>query len=108
MTLVYTDFLLSKMSLRDLLFFDLLIREMDLVLPFLRLDFCFPTHNCFRTVFVTTPFADVLKILRPLTTSPFSGAAISNKFAPILFAAGTIYFSMQFSQELVPELQNFI
>ena len=80
------------MSSRERLFFDLLFREMDLVLAVLRLDFFFPPPNCFRTVFVPTSFANVLGFLRPLTTSPISGAAISDKSAPILFAAGTIYF----------------
>ena len=80
------------MSLRERLFFDLLFREMDLVLAVLHLDFFFPPPNCFLTVFVPTSFANVLSFLRPLTTSPISGAAISNKSAPILFAARTTYF----------------
>ena len=80
------------MSLQKRLFFDLLFREMDLFLAILRLDFFFPPPNCFRIVFIPTSFANVLSFLRPLTTSPISGAAISNKPAPILFAAGTIYF----------------
>ena len=65
---------------------------MDLVLAVLRLDFFFPPPNCFRTVFVPTSFANVLSFLRPLTTSPISGAAISNKSAPVLFAVETIFF----------------
>ena len=54
--------------------------------------FFFPPPNCFRTVFVPTSFANVLKFLRPLTTSQISGAASSNKSAPILFASWTICF----------------
>ena len=92
MALVYTHFILSKMSLRERLFFDLLFREMDLVLIVLRLDFFFPPPNYFRTVFVPTSFANVFSFLSPLTISSISGAAISNKSAPILFAAGTIFF----------------
>ena len=109
MTLVYTHFILSKMSLRERLFFDLLFREMYLVLAVLRLDFFFPPPNCFPTAFVPTSFANVLSFLRPLTTSPISGAAISNKSATILFAAGTIYFLIKgkrFCQEFAQELQN--
>ena len=53
------------------------------------LDLFFPTPNCFRTVIVPTSFASVLSFCRLF---PISGAAISNKFAPILFAAGTIHF----------------
>ena len=90
MTLAYTHFIFSKMSLQTRLFFYLIFREMDLVLPVLRLDFFFPPPNCFRTVFVPTSFANVLSFLRPLTTFSISGAAISNKHTPILFAAGTI------------------
>ena len=92
-TLIYTHFILSKMSLRERLIFELLFREM---VPFvLRLDFMFKPPNCFRTVFVSTSFANVLSFFRPLTTSPISGAAISNKPAPILFAAGNIYFFLK-------------
>ena len=58
----------------------------------LTLEFLFPYPNGFQTVFVSTYFANVLSFLRPLATSPISGAAISNKSAPILFAAGTSYF----------------
>ena len=90
MTLVYTLFILSKMSLRERLFFDLLFREWALFV--LRLYFFFPPPNCFRTVFVPRSFANVLKFICPLTTSPISGAAISNNSATILFTAGTMYF----------------
>ena len=89
MTLIYTHFILSKLSLRERLFFDLHFREMDLVLPVLRLDFLFSPPICFRTVFVPTSFANVLSFLCPLTTSPISGAAISNKSAQLFFAAET-------------------
>ena len=92
-TFIYTHFILSKMSLRERLIFELLFRER--VLLVLRLHFFFPPPSCFRTVFVPTSFANVLSFFRPLTTSPISGAAISNKSAPILFAAGTIYFLMK-------------
>ena len=93
MNLAYTLFLLSKMSLRDRLFFDLLFREM--VLPVLSLDFIFPPPIFFQTVFVPNFFANVLSFLRPPTTSPISGSAISNKSAPILFAAGTFFFLIE-------------
>ena len=56
------------------------------------LGFLFPHPNCFRTVFVPTSFTNVLSFLRPLTISPISGAAFSNKSAPILFAAGIYVF----------------
>ena len=88
-TSIYTHFILSKMSLRERMIFELLFRERALLV--LRLDF-FPPPNCFQTVFVPTSFANVMSFFRPLTTSPISGAAISNKSAPILFAAGTICF----------------
>ena len=89
-TLIYTQFILPKMSLRERLVFELLFREVLLLV--LRLDFFFSPPNCFRTVFVPISFANVLSFFRPLTTSPISGAAISNKSAPIHFAAGTIFF----------------
>ena len=80
-TLIYTHFIMSKMSLRERLIFELLFREM--VLLVLRLHFFFfPPPSCFRTVFVPTSFANVLSFFRPLTTSPISGAAISNKSDP--------------------------
>ena len=96
MTLVYTYFILSKMSLREPLFFDLLCREIDLVLTVLCLFFFSPTP----IFFVPTTFANVLSFLRPLTTCPTSGAAISSKSAPILFAAGTIYFLIKWIADL--------
>ena len=89
-TLIYTHFILSKMSSRERLIFELLFRQVALF--DLRMDLFFPPLNCFRTVFVPTSFASVLSFYRPLTTFPISGAAISNKSAPILFAAGTIHF----------------
>ena len=67
----------------------------------------FHSSNCFRTVFVPISFANVLSFFCPLTTSPNSGAATSNKTAPILFAAWDyIYFykgKLQFSQDFVQE-----
>ena len=78
-TLIYTHFILSKMSLRERLIFELLFREM--VFLVLLLDFFFPPPNCFQTVFVPTSFAHVLSFFRPPTTSPISGAGILNKSA---------------------------
>ena len=91
-TLIYTHFILLKMSLRERLIFELLFRET--VLLVLHVDF-FPPANFFRTVLVPTSFASVLSFFRPLTTSPISGAAISNKSAQILFASGTIKFLLK-------------
>ena len=87
---LYSIFL-SKMSLRERLVFELIFREMALLV--LRFDF-FRPPKCFRTVFVPTSFAIVLSFSSTIN-SPISGAAVSNKSAPIFFAAGNIYFSIK-------------
>ena len=71
--------------------FLILFRENYLALLALRLDF-FSTLKFLRTVFGPTSFTNVLSFLRPLTISPISGAVTSIKFAPVFFAAWTIYF----------------
>ena len=48
-----------------------------------------PSPNCFLEVCLPSLFATVLKFFLPLTTSPISGTANSNKSAPTRFAAGT-------------------
>ena len=75
-----------KMSFRDQL--DCLVDFVGMIfLCLLRL----PSPNCFFRVFLPTLFANVLKDLLPLITSPISGAANSNMSAPMRFAAGTTY-----------------
>ena len=81
--------------LREQLFFDLLFRERDMILLVLRMDLFLPSPKFFRIFSVSTFFADNLSFLRAITTSPITGMAISNKYSPILFAAGTIYFLMK-------------
>ena len=53
--------------------------------------FLLPLPNCFLRVRPSTLFAAVWNIFLPLTTSAISGAANSNKSAPLRFAAETIY-----------------
>ena len=53
--------------------------------------FLLPLPNCFLRACPSTLFAAVLKLFLPLTTSAVSGTANSNKSAPTLFAAGTIF-----------------
>ena len=50
-----------------------------------------PSPYFFLKVCLPTLFAAVLIFFLPLTTSAFSGTAISNKSAPTRFAVGTIY-----------------
>ena len=50
-----------------------------------------PSPNCFLRVCLPTLFAAALKFFLPLTTSPISGTANSNKSAPTRFASGAIY-----------------
>ena len=50
-----------------------------------------PVPNCFLRVFLPRTFGAVSKFILPLTTSPISGAANSNKSACTRFAAGTTY-----------------
>ena len=74
------------MSLRDLLicFADFVGMTLPAVL------FLLPLPNCFLRVCFPTLFAAVLKFFLPLKTSAISGAANSNKLAPMRFAAGSI------------------
>ena len=70
---------------------------------FILIIFClFP--NCLSSHI----FCKCFEFCRPLTTSPISGAAISNKSSPILLAAGTMFFSkrgFQFYQRFKQKLQ---
>ena len=74
------------------------------------LGFLFSTAQLFPNCFCSHILGKLFEFfLGPVTTYLISGAAISNKSAPILFAAETIYFLLkrvQVSQEFVPELQN--
>ena len=79
--------------LREQLFFDLLFREKDMILLVLSMDLFLPSPKFFRIVSVPTFFAVVLSFLRAIRTSPITGMAIFDKYSPILFAAGTIYFA---------------
>ena len=89
----------AKMSLRDrldclvdligMIFLCLLLAVLPYASSLLRLPS--PSPNCFLRVCFPTLFAADLKVFLPLITSPISGAANSNKSAPTLFAAGTIY-----------------
>ena len=51
----------------------------------------FPAPSCLRKVFFPTSAATDLSFFFPVKTFPISGAAISIKSAPTLFAAGTTY-----------------
>ena len=80
-----------KMSLRDRL--DCLVDFVGMILlcspPPVHMRL--PLRNCFFRVRFPTLFAADLKDFLSLITSPISGAANSNKSAPIRFAAGTTY-----------------
>ena len=73
-----------KMSRRDRL--DCLVDFVGMILLCL-----LPLPNCFFRVCFPTLFAADLKYFLPLITSPISGAANSNKSAPMRLAAGTTY-----------------
>ena len=85
---MYTHFILSKMSLREQLAFDFTFsrnRSTNSTLMFL----C-STSQLFSNSFCSNIFCKCFEFF--LSTNNFSEAATSNKSAPILFAAGTLYF----------------
>ena len=51
----------------------------------------FPAPSCLRKVFFPTSAATDLSFFFPVKTIPISGAAVSIKSAPTLFAAGATY-----------------
>ena len=51
----------------------------------------FRAHSCLRKVFFPTSAATDLSFFFPVKTFPVSGAALSIKSAPTLYAAGTTY-----------------
>ena len=82
-----------KMSLRDRM-----ICVADFVgMTLLAVLFLLTLPNCFLRVCLPTLFAAVLKFFLPLTTSAISGTANSNKSAPSLFAARTIFFTQKWN-----------
>ena len=56
-----------------------------------------PSPNCFFRVCFPKHFANVLKDFLPLITSPISGAANSNKSAPMRSAAGKYIFTQKWN-----------
>ena len=83
-----------KTSLRDQLicfadFVGMTQLELRFLLPTVHLRL--PSPKCSLKVCLATLFAAVLKFFLPLKTSESFGTGNSNKSAPTLFAAGTIF-----------------